>query len=287
MMRHSVPKSINCSKKLAEDLFTVDADLSQMHQMIMNICLNAIESMPDGGTITIETRNIRPDKTARIKYGELSPGQYVELSIKDTGGGIKKEHMPRIFEPFFTTKTTGEVRGTGLGLPAVYGIVQNHHGAIHVDSQPGKGTLVQVALPKGRLAFKGMKRTHQKITKGKGTLLVIDDDRQVREFTKKALENMGYKAITAEDGLKGIDLYKKNMPNISGVIIDMIMPKADGMKTFRQMKKINPQIKVLFATGYSKECNNGKISKLGACGIIHKPFRLKMLSDSIEKMLKG
>ncbi|MBW1971904.1 MAG: response regulator, partial [Deltaproteobacteria bacterium] len=204
-------------------------------------------------------------------------------TISDTGVGMSEKVKERIFEPFFTTKEKGH--GTGLGLSMVYGVIKNHGGYIDVESYPGMGTTFSIYIPANHKVKKSKEITPiEEIIHGKGTILVIDDEEVVRDVLKDMLESIGYNVLTAENGKKGLNIYKSNI-DIDLVILDLIMPVMSGKETFQELKKINKNVKVLIATGYAKEEHLKEVLEQGALGVIQKPFTLERLSAKINKII--
>ena len=275
-------KNINIHFDLDEKVSFVEADKNQLEQVFTNLLINAKDAMPGGGDLYLKTENVILDQEYTGNYPEISPGNYVKISVTDTGMGMTKKIMDHIFEPFFTTKGEGE--GTGLGLATVYGIVKNHTGHLTVYSEPGEGTTFNVYFPaskKTKVSIAGYKE----IIPGSETILVVDDERNVRESAVSLLESIGYKVLTASDGKEAVEIYKKYKNEISIILLDMIMPEMAGKETFIELKKIDPEIKVLISSGYSQNGKANEIIEEGALGFIQKPFRLSELSKIIFRTL--
>ncbi|RKY83703.1 hypothetical protein DRQ09_09675, partial [candidate division KSB1 bacterium] len=276
-------KNIDVNYEFEQKVKTIEADRTQMEQVLTNLIINAKDAMPLGGTLTFRTENIYIDKEYSNKYPEFKTGNYVKISVSDTGIGMTEEVKKHIFEPFFTTK--GLAKGTGLGLATVYGIIKNHNGYINVYSEAGKGTTFNIYLPAStKIAVR--KEKNEKIFRGSGTILLIDDEEDVRNVAVKQLESLGYKVITASDGIKAIDIYARNRNNIDLILLDMIMPGMSGIKTYLNLKKINPDVKVLIISGFSQNGRATELLEKGATGFIQKPFNLYRLSEIIYKTLK-
>jgi CheY-like chemotaxis protein len=207
----------------------------------------------------------------------VSPGKYLLLSVADTGVGISPENLQRIFDPFFTTKTQG--KGTGLGLSMVFGIVKNHGGCVDVLSEVGAGTVFRVYLPEGPGGdMKEKAALDQTLPRGRGKILLVDDQEPVREVAKDMLEALGYEVITAADGLDGISRYRDLWREIDLVILDMVMPNLSGGDCFRRMKEINPKARVVLSSGYSMDGAIQDVMNEGILAFIQKPYRLEELS---------
>ncbi len=275
-------KMIKVAYDLEKDVNIIEADKNQLDQIFTNLLINAKDAMPEGGEILFKTENVDLSKKSAIKHTQLSPGNYVLVTVSDTGFGMPEGIKTNIFEPFFTTK--GEGKGTGLGLAMVYGIVKNHGGHIEVESDIGKGTTFKIYFPASDKTIEDFSNEVE-IVQGKETILVIDDEDDVRNFAKTLLEKIGYKVITAKDGFEALDIYFIKKDKIDLIILDMIMPKLTGIKTFEQLKQMDPEVKVLVVSGYSKEGQAEEILNKGALGFVQKPFSLEKLSKAIRKIL--
>jgi PAS domain S-box-containing protein len=276
-------KEITIHRELANDLFPIEGDLGQMEQVLMNLFVNAADAMPQGGDIFLKTINI-PYGDIRGKLYNPKPGDYVLLTVTDTGIGMDPKTLDRIFEPFFTTKELG--RGTGLGLASVYGIIKGHAGYVDVESEEGRGTIFRIYLPasKGEVQKTIIGQDH--IIKGTGTILLIDDEEMVLEVGERFLKVMGYQVLTAREGREAIEVYKKHRDTIDLVLLDIIMPNMKGGEVFDRLKEINPEVKVLLSSGYSIDGEASKILERGCSGFIQKPFDMNQLSQSIGPLLK-
>ena len=284
ILTHSTPKKISFDLDLEEGLPGLVGDPSQIEQVVMNTCLNAIQAMPEGGKLRIETSLVPsqeiPDSVIDGERAEV----YIELSITDSGVGMNEETKEHIFEPFFTTKSLGA--GTGLGLSTVYGIIKNHKGGISVESDVGKGTTFHFYFPAtGRVAERRKKPGEPKSQEGKGLILVVDDEEVFREMLKDVLEYLGYEVLLAEDGKEGIEVFKTHQNRIDLVILDMNMPVMDGKEMFRELKKLAPGIKALLATGFALDGEVQELMDEGVTGFIQKPFRMEEIDTAIRELL--
>jgi PAS domain S-box-containing protein len=286
MLARTIPKMIEIERILAPDLAIINADATQMDQVVMNLAVNAKDAMHDEGKLTIETASVVLDDEYCRAHAGVSPGPYVLLMVSDTGHGMNKEILARIFEPFFTTKAEG--KGTGLGLSTVYGIVKQHNGSIDCESEPGHGTTFKIYVP----AISRREAVSESTTKETGpkggteTILVVNDEESVRGMIGQILSRAGYKLMTACDGKEALDLYKQEGAKISLVILDLMMPKMGGQKCLEELLKINPQAKVLIATGVSS--NNQQTSLTidsGAKVVIHKPYDINLLLTTVRDIL--
>jgi PAS domain S-box-containing protein len=277
-------KSIVIDVYARESLPTVEADAGQLQQVLMNLCVNARDAMPDGGTLTLETDVATLGEDYMKTHAGAKAGAYVVLSVNDTGVGMNKETMQRIFEPFFTTKEEG--KGTGLGLSMVYGVVKNHDGHVCVYSEPGEGSTFKVYLPvSGKYATPQEPPEDVSPLNGNELILVVDDEELVRSLAMEMLECYGYRVLVAEDGATALEALKQKNGSIDLVILDMVMPKMAGRETFLKMKEINPQVKVLLSSGYSQNGKAREILESGIKGFLQKPYQLNSLLSKVRKAL--
>ena len=264
------------------EIWTVDVDQGQIEQALLNLFVNGWHAMPDGGHLYIKTENVTLDGND-VKPHQVAPGNYVRISIEDTGVGMDEATQERIFEPFFTTREMG--RGTGLGLASVYGTIKSHSGFMSVHSKEGEGTRFDIYLPASeKKVVKETKLLDDMLT-GTETLLLVDDEEMIIDVGKQLLENMGYKVLIARSGKEAIEIYEKNGHIIDMVILDMIMPEMSGGETYDLMKEINPSIRVLLSSGYSIDGQATEILQRGCDGFIQKPFNIKMLSQKIREII--
>lgn len=284
ILRKSIPLNIEIITNLKEDIPMIKADPGQMQQVIMNLAINARDAMPEGGKLIIETDTVGMENGAANGL-PLDKMGFLKLSVSDTGIGIDVETQRRIFDPFFTTKETG--RGTGLGLYIVHSIITNHGGYINLYSEPGQGTRFNIYLP----VTKDLKSAEGPLTidaiRGTETILIIDDEQNIRDLCKDMLESLGYEVLSAQDGEEGIRLFRDKAEKISLVLLDMIMPKMMGNEVFNILKTIKPDVKVILCSGYSHHSFTGmdKLLKEGAKGFIQKPFTRQTLGQTIRKAL--
>jgi PAS domain S-box-containing protein len=275
-------KEITVHQELSEDLHGIEADQGQIEQILLNLYVNAVEAMPGGGGLFLKTTNVT-DKDMSGKLYKANPGNYVLLTVRDTGIGMDKETRERIFEPFFTTK--GLASGTGLGMASAYGIIKGHGGYIDVDSEKGKGTTFSIYLPATEKVIEQKNVLSDELVKGKGTVLLVDDEEMVLEVGKELLDHLGYEVLLAENGREALELYKKNLDKIDLVLLDMVMPVMGGGEAFDRMKEINTNVKVLLSSGYSLEGEAKEILKRGCDAFIQKPFKMEQLSQKLMEVL--
>lgn len=275
-------KEISVHLKPADGVWSVEADQGKMDQVFMNLFINAWHAMPGGGKLFLETENLHLDKrTARLK--QLSPGRYVKISVVDEGVGMSKEVQQRIFDPFFTTRKFGT--GTGLGLASVYAIIKNHGGHIELQSAPGKGTSFMLYLPASHQTVVRETEKFPTIQRGKGTILLVDDELMVLQVGREMLETIGYRILAAESGPEAIDLYRQNKDIVDLVVLDLVMPGMGGSETFDRLKSLNPGLKVLLSSGYRLDGEAAKILKRGCQGFIQKPFDISGISLKLKSLL--
>jgi CheY-like chemotaxis protein len=243
----------------------------------MNLAINACDAMPNGGQLKITTEPVTLDDAFCREREWMSPGKHLLLAVSDTGVGISAENLERIFDPFFTTKTQG--KGTGLGLSMVFGIVKNHGGCVDVRSEPGAGSVFRIFLPESpRDGLKENTAINEALPRGRGTILLVDDQEPVREVAKDMLEALGYDVLTAADGMEGVSRYRDLWRKIDLVILDMVMPNMSGGDCYRRMKEINPKARVVLSSGYSMDGSIQEVMNEGILAFIQKPYRLEELS---------
>ena len=279
-------KEITFREKYLPGLWMVDVDRGQIEQVLLNLFVNAWQAMPGGGDIYLQTENVSLDAHEAAIFA-LKPGNYVKMSVTDTGMGMDETTRQRVFEPFFSTKEMG--RGTGLGLASVYGIITNHGGNIHVYSEQGKGTAFHIYLPASEKDAAKVEKTRSTgdYIKGTETVLLVEDEDMVAEVGEKLLRKLGYGTLVARSGKEAVDIYEKNKEGIDIVILDMIMPGMGGGDVFDRLKEIDPGVKVLLSSGYSMNGQASEILARGCLGFINKPFNLKELSQKIRSIFNS
>jgi signal transduction histidine kinase/CheY-like chemotaxis protein len=284
LLTRTIPKMIEIKLKLSDKLATVNADPTQMEQVLMNLAVNARDAMPDGGELTIETENATLDKEYCGMHLGVKPGDYVLMSVSDTGHGIGKETLNHIFEPFFTTKGIGQ--GTGLGLAVVFGIVEQHGGHITCYSELGQGTTFRIYLPVIQNETKAETPTDMPVLpRGTETILLVDDEEMITDVGKRILERSGYSVLTAADGKKALKLYRKEREKISLVILDLLMPEMGGNECLQALRKIDPQVKVLVASGFAAEGRTKDAIETGAKGSVRKPYDMRQFLQAVREVL--
>lgn len=287
LLKASISKKISLSIENEKNLPYLKGDATQIRQVLMNLITNASDAIAENtGSISIITASMycSEDFLAQVSIGEkLIEGRYVILEVRDDGCGMNPDTMNRIFEPFFTTKFTGR----GLGMAAVLGIVKGHHGGISIKSAPGEGTTFKIFLPVSDLGEEKAVTDNKEVIKKEreGLALIVDDEETVRSVASEMLELLGFEAITAEDGLQAIKKYRELHQRIDFVLLDLTMPGLSGEETLNEMKKINPEVKIIITSGYSESEISERFSDTGISGFIQKPFKTKSLSDKINEIL--
>jgi PAS domain S-box-containing protein len=284
LLSRTIPKTIKIDLHLSGDLESINADPSQIGQVLMNLGVNARDAMPDGGTLTIETANVQLDKEYCNTHLEAKPGSYVLLTVSDTGLGMDRKTLSHIFEPFFTTKERG--KGTGLGLATVYGIVKQHDGHIMCYSEPGHGTTFKIYLP----AIQTKRDLEAPIIEtaipgGTETVLLVDDEEDIRDLGATLLDHFGYKVITAGNGKEALEIYKMEKDRISLILLDFIMPVMDGRQCLAEILRIDPNAKVIIASGYSESGPADGPMAVGAKAFVQKPYNMRQLLNTIREIL--
>ncbi len=287
LLEVSIAKSVVLKYHLQHLLPAVDADAAQMQQVIMNLVINASDAIGDkSGVISIDTGVMHADR-AYLRDSclddDLPEGRYVFLEVSDTGCGMDRETQQRIFDPFFTTKFTGR----GLGMSAVLGIIRGHHGTLKLYSEPGRGTVFKMLLPISdkEAAEPARRRGDDGEWRGSGTILVVDDDAGIREAAAMMLEEMGFTTLTAKDGVEGVALYQQFHSQISAVLLDMTMPRMDGKGCFSELRRINPDAKVVLSSGYNEQEATSHFSGKGLAGFVQKPYFPEALKEAMQKIL--
>ncbi len=280
----SISKMAKLKLNFAPNLPAVEGDATQIRQIVMNLVINASEAIGDNSGVISITTGCRDCDRNYLKYfwqdERINEGSYVYIDIADTGCGMSKDTLAKVFDPFFTTKFTGR----GLGMAAVQGIVKGHRGAIKVDSEPGRGTTFKILLPSSSVPIEIISRdNHTEDWKGEGKVLLVDDEETIRDVAKEMLREFGFTTITANDGRDAIEIFKEN-PDIVIVIMDLTMPNMDGEQCFHELKKLNPDVKVVMSSGFSELEVTQKFVGKGLAGFIQKPYKLSVLREVIQKI---
>ncbi|MEH2087200.1 hybrid sensor histidine kinase/response regulator [Nostoc sp.] len=283
ILKETFPKSIEISTNVPQDLWMVSGDSTQLHQVLMNLCVNARDAMSNGGTLSISAENMLIDANYARMNLEAKEGPYIVITVSDSGVGIPKEMLDRIFEPFFTTKDVGQ--GTGLGLSTVLGIVKSHGGFVNVYSEPESVTSFKVYLPAvGGIETRSPENLPPKTGHGE-LILVVDDEAAIQEMTTTSLEAHNYKILVASDGIEAIALYAQNRDKISAVLMDIMLPSLDGLTAIRTLQKINPQVRIIASSGLMSDNKLSAVAAIGVNTFLSKPYTVNELLLCIQKVL--
>lgn len=283
VLKQTLPKSINVRSDLESDLWLIRADATQIHQVLMNLSINARDAMPLGGTLVISAENVHLDETYARVHLDAVPGEYLMISVSDTGAGIAPEIHERIFDPFFTTKEVG--KGTGLGLATALTIVRSHNGFINVYSDLGRGTKFSVYIPTAKLE-EGAKKTVMPGTMPRGAgelILVVDDEENIREIARATLEKFGYRVLTATDGTDAMAIYAQNSAEIALILTDIAMPYMDGTALIRAVRKMDPHANIIAMSGLMNSEQTAELQHLNVDAFLSKPYT----AESLLKILAG
>jgi PAS domain S-box-containing protein len=288
LLSRSIPESITIERRLGHDAEAVEGDETEIQQALLNVCLNARDAMPHGGTLEIATATASEADLALVGLGPR-PGEangsrraYLMITVRDTGVGIPPEVRPRIFEPFFTTKARG--KGTGLGLATAYAIVKAHGGAIDVSSEQGRGTAVRIFVPLSAKASRPRRVEPVVERERHARILVVDDEPAIRDLTSDILSELGYDVVLASSGQEALEKYDARSTDL--VVLDIIMPGMNGLETFRRLRQVDPGARVLLSSGYSPEGTASEALENGALGFVQKPYRVADLSKAVQVALR-
>jgi two-component system cell cycle sensor histidine kinase/response regulator CckA len=281
--KETFPKNIELRTDIPNDLFTISGDATQLHQVIMNLCVNARDAMPYGGVLSITAENFFVDNNFVRMHTEAKVGSYVAIIISDTGTGIPPKIIDKIFEPFFTTKEHD--KGTGLGLSTALAIVKSHGGFINVYSEVGRGTAFRVYLPAIRTEIHETCEQQPELLVGNGEwILVVEDEESIRDVTFSTLEMSGYKVLTANDGAEAVALYAQNIDKIKVILMDMMMPVMDGQASIRAIRRVNPEVQIIAVSGLAEKDRLTKVADL-ANAFLPKPYTAEKLLKTMHEVL--
>jgi len=286
MIERIIGDDIRLVRRLTSDPLVVQADPGQLEQVLMNLCVNARDAMPEGGEVAVLTERVSIDEEFCVTHPWARPGEYARLTVSDTGTGMDFATQARIFEPFFTTKELG--RGTGLGLAVVYGIVKQHGGLIHVYSEPGKGTAFRVYFPLHDLAPEPITAANAPEVKGgTETILLAEDDGVLRVTVKKLLERLGYQVIAVANGEEAVEALAERGDAIRLAVVDVVMPKLGGLQVFEQVHARYPGLSFIFATGYSPGTSHTEPIQTLPAEVLPKPYSLQDLARVVRRALEA
>jgi len=287
IIKNTFPKDIRLQFSIPNDTWTILGDPTQVQQILLNLCVNARDAMPHGGTLGIGVENCVLDEQYASMNLQAKPGRYVAISVTDSGTGIAPKILEKIFEPFFTTKELS--KGTGLGLSTVLAIVKSHEGIINVYSEPGKGTTFRVYLPAMELSSEALEKQIQPVSPPRGngeTILVVDDEVSILIITSQTLQAFGYRVLTATDGADAMAVYTEHKDEIAVVLTDMMMPLMDGTATIHALMRINPALKIVAASGLASDVNAAKVSTAGVKHFLTKPYTAGTLLKTMRMILE-
>lgn len=293
LLARLVGKDISLKIEHGRDVWPVKADLGQFEQVAVNLAVNARDAMPEGGEITLRTRNVKAHEAAKLHYRDLPEADYVVFEVEDTGTGIPADVLEKIFEPFFTTKEVG--KGTGLGLSMVYGIIKQTGGFIYCDSEVGKGTTFKIFLPRhieeksadnAPVTIKEKKVEKAADLSGSATVLLVEDEDAVRMGGVRALQSRGYTVHEAASGVEALEVLEELNGQVDIVVSDVVMPEMDGPTLLRELRKTHPDIKFIFVSGYAEDAFARNLPADAKFGFLPKPFSLKQLATAVKEMLE-
>jgi len=289
MARETFPRNLQVHVDVPDDLWPVVGDPTQLHQVLLNLSVNARDAMPDGGDLSYSARNVEVDASLAQANPGAKPGPHVVLRVKDSGGGMTSEVLDRVFEPFFTTKELG--KGTGLGLSTALGIVRSHGGFAVVESQPGRGSTFDVYLPADPQGT-GAAPVSQTapVLEGQGELvLVVDDEKDILQVTQAMLEGHGYRVLTAAEGTAALMEFSQHLGEVKVVITDIMMPFMDGVQLIRAMRRLAPRLPVIASSGAlgvpGQKDRTDDVKRLGVKHILHKPYSVETLLRALHAEL--
>jgi PAS domain S-box-containing protein len=286
MLRASLPRTILIQQKIEKDTGIIEADPTQIHQVLMNLCTNAAHAMHEkDGVLKISLSNVQLDHLGAEAVPDLKPGSYLKLSVSDTGHGIPPEALEKIFDPYFTTKKKGE--GTGLGLAVVQGIVKSHNGAVTVASEVGKGATFDVYLPAIKRKLTPEEEISTPLPMGQERILFVDDEQPLVEIGKQMLQRLGYTVTTRTSSIEALELFKANPDRFDLIITDIVMPNLTGEKLAEKMMKIRPNIPVILCTGYSEKITRKHASDQGIQSLLMKPLVMRDLANTVRQALSA
>jgi two-component system cell cycle sensor histidine kinase/response regulator CckA len=300
LLRRLIGEKVKLDVVHGRDLWPVKVDISQFEQVIVNLAVNARDAMPDGGRLLVRTANVPADESASAAYKGMPAADYVLVEVSDTGTGMTPEVMDRIFEPFFSTKDVG--KGTGLGLSTVYGIIKQTGGFIYPSSEPGNGSTFRIFIPRhaggeeplervdspaiaGALAAAGeMAQLGQPDLTGRGTILLVEDEEGLRALNARGLASRGYTVLEAGNGVEAMEVLERNGGHVDLVVSDVVMPEMDGPTMLKELRRLNPTLKIIFVSGYAEEAFQKNLPE-GGYEFLAKPFTLKQLISKVKETM--
>jgi CheY-like chemotaxis protein len=295
MLQRVLGEDVHLTTLLADDLWSIQADPSQIDQVIMNLAVNARDAMPGGGTLRVETANVVLDEAYAAHHVEAQPGEYVRLSVSDGGTGMDDQVRARVFEPFFTTKERGQ--GSGLGLATVFGIVKQNGGHIEVHSEVGQGTTFKIYLPRtpaskfealpGADHLEAELLSFQDRRRGTETVLLVEDDAPIKDLAKRVLESYGYRVLAAGDGLQALQIGERYEGPIHLLLTDVVLPQINGKELAEQLQSTRPEMAVLYMSGYTDSAFDQHGELVPGIAFVSKPFTIEELMQGVWQVLDG
>jgi two-component system cell cycle sensor histidine kinase/response regulator CckA len=291
LLKRIIGETVELELKHGRDLWPVKADLNQFEQVIVNLAVNARDAMPDGGKLTIRTRNVPEEEARKFGYVGFEPADNVLIEVQDSGVGMNADVREKIFEPFFTTKELG--KGTGLGLSTVYGIIKQSNGYIYADSEPGRGTTFRVFLPRhivsadDKPARAAEPEAAATDLTGHGTILLVEDEEAVRAFASRALTSRGFTVLQAGSGVEALEMIEQHAGKIDLVVSDVVMPEMDGPTLLRELRKQHADLSVIFVSGYAEEAFRKNLPAGEKFTFLPKPFTLKQLVAAVKETIQA
>jgi two-component system cell cycle sensor histidine kinase/response regulator CckA len=298
LLRRLIGEKVKLDLVHGRDLWPVKVDVSQFEQVIVNLAVNARDAMPDGGTLTVKTVNVTSDESGQMSYKGMPAADYVRIDVADTGTGIPADIVDKIFEPFFSTKEVG--KGTGLGLSTVYGIVKQTGGFVYVDSEAGRGTTFHIFLPRHRpeleaqpepTAAMGAAKDASAEPKpkpdltGQGTILLVEDEDGLRSLNARGLRSRGYSVIEAANGVEAMEALEQKNGAVDLVVSDVVMPEMDGPTLLKEMRGRNPDLKIIFVSGYAEDAFEKSLPENQQFAFLPKPFTLAQLVAAVKETM--
>jgi two-component system, cell cycle sensor histidine kinase and response regulator CckA len=297
LLRRLIGEKVKLDLVHGRDLWPVKVDVSQFEQVVVNLAVNARDAMPDGGKLTVRTANVAMEEAAQLAHKGMPAADYVRIDISDTGTGIPPDIVDKIFEPFFSTKEVG--KGTGLGLSTVYGIVKQTGGFVYVDSTPGEGTTFRIFLPRHRPELEAQPEVQAANGKepaaeppkprpdltGQGTILLVEDEDGLRSLNARGLRSRGYSVIEASNGIEAMEALDEKDGAVDLVVSDVVMPEMDGPTLLREMRKRNPNLKIIFVSGYAEEAFDKSLPENEQFAFLPKPFALSALVEKVKETM--
>ena len=283
LMRSAIPSTIQINQNVETDIGYVNADPTQIHQLIMNLCINAVHAMDEKGILSVTLREVELGSDELKAKPDLQPGSYIMLAVRDNGCGIDQEHLEHIFEPFYTTKEDG--KGTGMGLAAVHNAVETHGGMIQVESEMGEGTVFEVFFPVIKNEGTDEPEDTEEAVAGSGSILFVDDEEMVADVGSKVLKRLGYKVTVTSSSTDALAMFTEKPDAFDLVVTDQTMPDLSGLELVSELLKTRNDIPIILCTGHSTKVSEEKVEELGIKALLYKPYDRKLLSLTVQSVL--